>query len=121
MFDQNQMFNNATALTTSTFGGAVAVNKTPSDGVWLEFAVTAVSGTSATLDVDVYESTDSTKSTSADQKIGPLPQISAAGRYFKLVQSKKAYLFPYYTLAGTTPSFTVTAGIVTGPLPDVGA
>lgn len=121
MFDTNLLFTSAAAVTTSGYSSSVAINKTPSDGVWLEIAVTATTGTSQTLDAEVYESTDTTASTSADQKIATFPQITAAGRYFRHVQSKKAYLFMRYTIAGTSPSFTVTAGVVTGPLPDVGA
>lgn len=114
-FDTNLLFSNAAVTTTSGYSSAVAINKTPGEGMLIEVAVTAASGA---LDVQVYESTDATASTSADQLVATFPQITAAGRYFRRVQSKKAYLFLRYTLSLTSPSFTITAGPVTGPLPD---
>lgn len=118
MFDTNLLFSNAAVTTTSGYSSSIAINKTPADGVWIEVAVTAASGA---LDVQIYESTDATAATSADQLVATFPQITAAGRYFRKVQSKKAYLFARYTLSLTSPSFTITAGPVSGPLPDAAA
>lgn len=120
-FDTNLLFSNAATITDDRFGTAVAINKTPLDGVWIEVVVTSAAVTTGTMDITVYESTDSTQSTSADAALAVFPQITAAGRHLRKVQSKKAYLGLRYDVGGTSPSFVVTAGIVTGPLPDTGA
>lgn len=120
MFDTDLLFSNAATITQDGFGTAVQVDKTPADGVWIEIAVTALSGSTPLLDCTVYEHTNTTQTT-ANQVLATFPQISATGRYFRLVQTKKSHLHLHYNVTGTSFSATVTAGIVSGPTPDAGA
>jgi hypothetical protein len=117
MFDSNLLFHNAAALTATGNSSGLDVSKTGHDGVWIDIAVTAVSGTSPTMDVKVQESDDN----STYNDLVTFAQITATGRYFRKVQSKKKYLRLARTVGGTTPSFTVTAGVVTGPERDAAA
>lgn len=115
MFDQNKMFSDAQVVAAS--GDAtndLDVGKTPAEGVPVEVVVSAVSGTSPTLNVTIQESDDD--STYTD--LVKFPQITAVGRHMRLVQSAKRYLRADYVVGGTTPSFTITAGIVSGFHPD---
>lgn len=114
MFDSNLLFHNAAALTATGNSSGLQIEKTSEGGVWVEIAVTAVSGTSPTADFKVQESDND--STYTD--VVTFPQITAAGRYFRLVQTDKKYVRLNRTIGGTSPSFTVTAGIVSGPQRD---
>lgn len=117
MFDANLLFTNAAAVTTSGNSSALDIKKTPAEGVPVEIAVTAVAGstTGLTLDAAVQESDNN----STYNTVATFPQITAAGRYTRVVQSKKRYLrIAYVAGAATGLSFTLTAGIVSGNLPD---
>jgi len=114
MFDANLLFYNAATVTTSGDSTAVNTKKTPADGVEVEIVVTALAGstTGRTLDVKVQES-DTAGSGYVDNTV--FPQITAVGRYFRKVQSKKAYLrLNVVAGAATGLTSTVTAGIVSG-------
>lgn len=111
MFDTNLLFHNAAALTATGNSSGLDVQKTPAGGVWVEIVVSAVSGTSPTVDFKVQESNDD----STYNDVVTFAQITATGRHARLVQSKKRYLRLARAIGGTTPSFTVTAGIVSGP------
>lgn len=117
MFDSNLLFHNAAALTATGNSSGLDIKKTPADGVWVEIAVTAVAGTTPTADFKVQESDND----STYNDVVTFPQITATGRHFRLVQSKKRYLRLARTIGGTTPSFTVTAGIVSGIQRDAAA
>jgi len=117
MFDANLLFHNAAALTASGNSSSLDVKKTPVAGVPVEVVVTAVSGTTPTLDLVVQESDDD----SNWNDVVTFKQITGTGRWGGLVQSKKRYLRLARTVGGTTPSFTVTAGINTGFERDMGA
>lgn len=110
MFDANLLFTNGTAVTTSGNSTAVNIKKTPAEGVPVEIAVTAATGTSPTLDAVVWESDDN----SSYNALTTFAQITGTGRWVRQVQSKKQYLRITYTVGGTSPSFTVKAGIVSG-------
>jgi hypothetical protein len=110
MYDANLLFTSASAITTDGVSTNLAVYKTPAAGLWVQIDVTAVSGTSPTLDVSVLEK-DGTSIAATDQKVVVFPQITAVGSYRRLVQSKKSHLALYYDVGGTTPSFTLTSGI----------
>jgi hypothetical protein len=125
MFDLNQLFTKDTggvpkAVTTNGDSDYVAIQKTGVGGVLVGLAVTAVSGTGTpTMTVKVQES-DTTNSGYSDAAY--FGAITTTGRWFRLVQSKKAYLrINYSSFGGTTPSFTTLAGIVSGPQRDWGA
>ena len=114
MFDSNLLFSNAAVTTATGNSTALDIKKTPADGVTVEIAVTAASGTTPTLNAVVKESDDN----STYNDVVTFAQITTTGRFTRVVQSKKRYLRITYTVGGTTPSFTITAGIVSGGLPD---
>lgn len=76
--------------------------------------VTAASGTSPTLDVAVQM--DTVENFASPTAVGPAPtQMTAAGRvtlYVLPEQITERYLRLNYTIGGTSPSFTIDAGIV---------
>ncbi len=117
MFDANLLFHNTAALTATGNSSALDVKKTPANGVNVSIVVTAVSGTSPTADFVVQESDDN----STWNDLVTFAQITTTGRWSRLVQSKKRYLRLKRTIGGTTPSFTVTAGIKSGVQRDFGA
>ena len=117
MFDSNLLFYNATAVTADGNGTDLDIQKTTVDGVWVEVICTAVSGTSPTCDLKVQESDDD----STYNDVVTFPQITTTGRWVRKVQSKKRYLRMAADVGGTSPSFTLTAGIVTGIQRDHGA
>lgn len=117
MLDANLLFHNAAALTTTGNSSSLNVKKTPAEGVWVEVCVTASAGsaTGKTIDFIVQESADD----STWNNLVTFPQITTTGRWARKVQSKKAYLRLNRTAgAATGLSFTVTAGIVSGPTDD---
>lgn len=114
MFDANLLFHSAAALTATGNSSSLDTKKTGANGVVVEVAVTAVSGTLPTADFKVQES----ENDSTWNDLVTFAQITAVGRFTRVVQSQKRYLRLARTIGGTTPSFTVTAGIVSGNLPD---
>ena len=115
-FDASLLFHDAAALTATGNSAALDVKKTPVDGVTVEIAVTAASGTTPTLDVTIQESNDN----STWRNVTTFPQITGTGRFFRRVSSGFRYLRLARTVGGTTPSFTVTAGVVSGAQRDFG-
>lgn len=88
------------AQTSSTNGTGKLVG--PTDVCKVMIKVTAVSGTSPTLDIDIEDSDDD--STYVDRV--KLPRITAVGEYEGFLKSSKKYLRYASTIGGTTPSFT---------------
>lgn len=118
MFDSNLLFHNAAALTATGNSSVLDIKKTDSEGVWVEIVVTAASGTTPTADFKVQESDDNV----TFNDVVTFPQFTTAtGRVARKVQSKRRYLRLARTIGGTTPSYTVTAGIVSGVQRDHGA
>jgi len=117
MFDANLLFHDAAALTATGNSSSLDVKKTDVNGVVVKVVVTAVSGTTPTLDLKVQESDDN----STWKDLVTFDQITSTGRWSRLVQSKRRYLRLARTVGGTTPSFTVTAGIASGMERDHGA
>ncbi len=112
-FDSNLLFSSAQVVTTTADSTtSLNIKKTPAKGVPIEIAVTAQSGSgSPTLDAVVKESTDGVTYVN----LVTFDQITTTGRWTRQVQTQKAYLKITYTIGGTTsPSFTVTSGIVSG-------
>jgi len=121
MLDANLLFHSAATLTTSGDSSSVNIKKTAADGVPIEIVVAALAGstTGRTLDFKVQES-DTEGSGYTDNTT--FPQITAVGRYYRRVQSKKAYLrLNRVAGAATGLSATVTAGIVSGAQRDIAA
>lgn len=120
MLDANLLFSTAQVVTATAFSTlALDLGKTAAGGVWVEVIHTAVTGTTPTLDVTAYtKDTDSAWATT-DRKAGVgQAQVTVAGRHFFRIQSKNRYVKLHYVVDGTSPSFTTTAGIVSGPTQD---
>ena len=73
----------------------------------------AVSGTTPTMDIKVQESDDG--STWVDLAV--FPQMTAKGEWHRKVKTEKERLRLDYNAGGTTPSFTLIAGITEGAIP----
>lgn len=113
-FDSNLLFYNGTTLTTATNSTVLDVSKTPAGGIRIELACTATTSSTGTLDVVVKAGDNTTVASMAT--IATFAQVTSAGGVKYLVaQTKKRYLALVPTTGGTTPGFTVTAGIVSGP------
>lgn len=122
MFDNNLIFSNAQVVTADGFStNALDVGKTPVEGVDVEVVATVVSGTTPTLDITAYTKDTDASWATTDRKAGVAQaQITAVGRYAFRIQTKNRYLKLYYDVGGTSPSFTLTAGIVSGKQQDAG-
>lgn len=116
MFDSAQLFESALAVTADAWStNAIAVNKTPADGLLVEVAITAKDNTTGTLSVKAYEqAADSGWATSSPVAGQVASSITTTGRYFFRIMSKLKYVKLYFDVGGTSPGFTITAGIVTG-------
>lgn len=109
MFDSNLLFDSAATYTsTCSTPTPLDVGKTPTEGVPVEVCVTAGSGT---LDLKVQECSTSG---GTYQDVVTFAQITASGRWTRQVQSKLRYLRLLKTVGGSSPTFTLTAGIVSG-------
>lgn len=106
MWDSNLLFSSAQVVTTNADStNTLATKKTPSDGIDVELAVTAVSGTGTpTLNASIYDA--------EGRVVAAFPAFTAVGAKVLHVGSQSATLKITYSVSGTTPSFTVTAGIV---------
>lgn len=120
MWDNNLLFSSAQVVTATGFStNALLFAKSKADGIWVELAVSAVSGTTPTLDVTAYTKDVDSAWATTDRTAGlSQAQITAAGRYLFRVQTKNQYVKLRYVVSGTTPSFTITAGVVSGPQQD---
>jgi hypothetical protein len=83
---------------------------TPNTGTALSLLlnVTAASGTTPTLDVEVQWSNDGTVWASADP-VDSFTQITGVKAVVKTFPPRAAFYRLRWTIAGTTPSFTFTA------------
>jgi hypothetical protein len=112
--DSDQLFSSAQSLAADGFStNAVAVNKTPAEGVLIEVDLTLLD-TLTKVEVTAYERAADSGWATTDPVCGKLRAITAVGRYFFLVQSKLKYVKLYYDVTGTPGSITVTAGPATG-------
>ena len=106
MFDKNLLFSDAVVVNANGDSAVLDIYKTPAKGVRVGLIVTAVSGALPTLDAIVKESDDG----ATWYNVVSFKQISGIGAQYRLVQSKMKKLKISYTVGGTGPSFTVTAG-----------
>jgi hypothetical protein len=129
MRDTNLIGTIDSAVAADAFAtDALEVDKTPGAGIWVQFIVTR-NDTDAdeTLEILIYaKDSDSAWSKLADDLVGGAGMIVdgdvANGETIvrhALVQTKHTYIKPYYNVEGTTPSYDVTYGIVSGPDRDV--
>lgn len=123
MRDTNLLLTDAAVAADAFASAALAIDGTPADGLWIQLAITRNSADAdETLDVDIYgKDTDAAWATT-DEKIASFPQIVNASvangatiiRY-KLIQTERNFVKPYYNVGGTTPSWTVVCAVVSGP------
>lgn len=108
---------------------ALEVNKTPADGIWLQFVVTKTGADAdERLDIIIYgKDTDAAWATT-DDKVGAVSGQIGSGLAtngvvvkYALVQAKKKYIKPHYDVSGTTPAFTIVCSVVSGPQRDTTA
>ncbi len=103
MLDTNLMLKTSGAQTSSTNGGTVDFGQgMAAQPLTFVAVVTAVSGSTPTLDLKVQESDNG----STWRDFLALPQITAVGVYRVTGKSNARYMRYASTIAGTTPSFT---------------
>lgn len=100
------------ARTTSSNSGALDAD---GDNLAIFVDVTAVSGTSPTLDLKVLWSHNGTDFADADGTADTFAQITAAKKTVKRFPVKGTHFRLDWTIAGTTPSFTFSASAVAVP------
>jgi hypothetical protein len=111
--DSNLVLAASSARTTSGQGSALDIQSgTPRRGLDARVIVTAVSGTSPTLDVKIQHSADG--STWRDLAIGLDGSIAQVGEYFIPFETGLRYIRLAWTIGGTSPSFTFSADLVAG-------
>ena len=106
MFDKEVLFSSAQVVTTNADStNTLATKKLPTEGIDVELAVTAVSGTGTpTLTASLYDA--------EGRVVAAFPAMTATGAKVLHVGSQSATLKITYGVSGTDPSFTVTAGLV---------
>lgn len=103
MYDANAILQ-ADVTKTATFTGAAFDLKTgtPRRGLKARLRVTAVDGTTPTLDVTIQESDDDTTYNS----LVVFDRKTAAGLGFETIETSKRYVRALATIGGTLPVFT---------------
>lgn len=120
MLDANQLFSSAQVVAADAFStNAINVKKTAGDGLWIELDVTAFSGFTGVV-VTCYERAADSGWAVTDPAVGISRSFAAVGRYWFKVSSKLAFIKLNYDTTGAG-SFTVTAGISSGPQRDTSA
>lgn len=126
MFDSSLLFNTTAGgqvISADAYSEqALNIAKTPADGVWIEFSITAVTATVTAMTVYVLQKSANSgwDYTAAAQNLAVIaaPAVTAGTKFYVKVQSKLAYLKLYYDVTVSGGTFTVTAGIVSGPPQD---
>ncbi len=101
------------AITTSGQGSAVLVGPNLKGKLKAVIHITAVGGTSPTIDFKLQESEDG--STWSDIAHSRFDQINATGVYVQEFSNTKKYVRLAWTVGGTSPSFTTWAYVTTAP------
>jgi hypothetical protein len=124
MRDTNLLLTDANVQADAFAANALQVDKTPAEGIWLQFVITRNDGDAdEVLDITVYGKDADENWATTDTPVGILGQIADGDvaengtiiRYL-LVQAKFKFLCPYYDVgASTTPDWTVVCGVVSGP------
>lgn len=123
MRDTNLLLTDAAVAADAFSANALNLDGTPAAGAWLQLVITRNhTDADETLDITIYgKNTDAAWATT-DTPLNRVKQIVHADvangvtiiRYV-LVQTKLNFIKPYYDVGGTTPSWTIAAGIVSGP------
>lgn len=129
MRDNNQILTDTGVAADAFAANALTVNKTPANGIWLQFVVTKTGADSdERLDILIYgKDTDSGWATTdnivgaVQGQIGSGLATSGVVVKYALVQTKNTYVKPHYNVSGTTPGFTIVCSVVSGPQRDTTA
>lgn len=106
-FDSNQLFNDgSSAVTADGQSSGLTVGPGEHD---IEIDVQAKSGTSPTMDIKVQEYNGS-----AWVDLAVFPQMTAVGQWHRKVRTAYDQIRLDYNVGGTSPSFTLVAGITRG-------
>jgi hypothetical protein len=105
MFDALSLFSSAQVVTTNGDStNTLATKKTPTEGIDVEMAVTAISGTNTpTITGTIYDA--------EGRVVAVFPAMTAIGAKVLRIGSQSSTLKITYAVSGTNPSFTVTAGL----------
>lgn len=124
MRDTNLLGTKDSAVAADAFAtDALALKKTPAAGVWVQFVITRNhTDADETLDITLYGKDSDAAWAVTDDPVAVLPHIANADvangatilRHV-LVQTSFAYIKAYYDVGGTTPSYDITYGVVSGP------
>lgn len=89
------------------------------DPVFLVVNVNAVSGTSPTLQVAIHTDDNSGFSSAATLVSSPVlaPPVAGQSIVVPLPRTNERFLSAFYTVGGTSPSFTLDAYLTTNPPP----
>lgn len=106
----------AGAAQTSTGASTAVLLPNLEVGGWITVGarVTAVSGTTPTLDLSVEWSADGGTTWFTSQPADTFTQLTAAANVAKSFQVKARHLRIRWTIGGTTPSFTIAVDVVSG-------
>ena len=126
MRDTNALLTDAAVAADAFSASAIALDGTPTAGVWLQFVITRNhTDADETLDITVYGK-DTDAAWALDTTVTPLVFVGkqivhadiangATIVRYTLVQTKLNYIKPYYNVGGTTPSWTIVCAVVSGP------
>lgn len=110
-FHTNQLFNDgSSAVTADGQSSGLTVGPGEYD---IDIVVQAKSGTSPTMDIKVQESDDG----STWYDLAVFPQMTAVGQWNRKVKTERERLRLDYNVGGTSPSFTLVAGLTRGANP----
>jgi hypothetical protein len=116
MATQTQAYKSTPILTSAArtaTGQSTAFDEGSLDTISVMVDVTAVSGTSPTMTVNVEWSWDNVSWFTADP-VDAFTAITATGKKVKQFTIKGLYARLNYVIGGTTPSFTFSATAITG-------
>lgn len=129
MRDNNQILTDANVAADAFAANAIAVNKTPAQGIWLQFVITRNDADAdEVLDITIYGKDTDAAWAVTDTPVGITSHVVDATVadggtvvLYALVQAAFAYIKPHYNVGGTTPDFTIVCSVVSGPQRDTTA
>ena len=123
MRDSNLLLTDAAVAADAFSANALRVNKTPAQGIWLQFHVTKTGADAdERLDIRIFAKDTDAGWALTDDEIGHVAGqigngMATGGTVVKYahVQTEHVYVKPYYDVSGTTPGFTIACGVVPAP------
>lgn len=119
----NTLTQTDAAVAADAFAGSMDLGKSPAAGIWLQFSILRNDADAdETLKINVHaKDTDSGWATTDEKVCGEISIVNADVANgatilrYRLVQTDKRYINPHYDVGGTTPSWTITCSVVSGP------